>query len=93
MKSISLDSDVRITNRLSRALYLRGWADGVLAERTGLPRGRINRIKNGRLEPRTTDALLIAAALGVCVETIFSVEAGSRVKNMGRPTEPRRSGA
>jgi len=66
-----------VSNRISRLLYERGWSDGELAKRTGLPRSRVNRLKNRRLAPTVNDALAIAAALGVAIEEVFSLEAGA----------------
>jgi transcriptional regulator with XRE-family HTH domain len=56
---------------MSRLLYERGWSDSVLAVEAGISRSRVNRLKNRRARPTVRDALLIAAALGVPVETVF----------------------
>ena len=60
-----------VDNRLSRLLFARGWSDRTLAERAGIERSRINRLKNRRARPTVGDALLISAALGVPVASIF----------------------
>jgi transcriptional regulator with XRE-family HTH domain len=62
-----------VTNRLSHALYQRGWSDQTLARVTGLSRPRINGIKNRRVKPTVRDALLISNALRVPVEQLFSL--------------------
>jgi len=66
-----------VSNCISRLLYDRGWSDGDLAERTGLSRSRVNRIKNRRLAPTVHDALRIARALERAVEEVFVLEAGA----------------
>jgi len=62
-----------VDNVLSRLLYERGLTDGEVARRAGLPRSRINRLKNGHVRPTVRDALLIASALGVRVRDVFSL--------------------
>lgn len=42
---------------------------------TGLPRARVNRLKNHRCEPTIREALLIAQALGRTVDEVFSLDA------------------
>ena len=59
------------SNAISRLAYERGWSDGKLAREAGLPRSRLNRIKNGRLRPSVRDALLISRALGSPLEQVF----------------------
>jgi transcriptional regulator with XRE-family HTH domain len=60
-----------VHNSLSRLLAERGWSDGQLAARAGLPRMRVNRIKNRRARPRVGDALVLAGAFGVAVTDVF----------------------
>lgn len=67
-----------VHNTLVRDLYERGWSDIELAARAGLSVSRINRIKNGRLRPTTTDALMIARVLGRPVERIFRLPERNR---------------
>jgi transcriptional regulator with XRE-family HTH domain len=68
------ETEIVVTNRLARELFEREWTDTDLAARTGLSRSRINRLKNRRVRPTTRDALLIAAALGKPVASLFEVE-------------------
>jgi transcriptional regulator with XRE-family HTH domain len=60
-----------VRNRLSRLLFERGWADGELSARTGIPRPRVNRIKNRRVSVTIHEALLISHALGLTVARVF----------------------
>jgi transcriptional regulator with XRE-family HTH domain len=60
-----------VDNRLSRLLFARGWSDRILAERAGIERSRINRLKNRQARPTVGDALRISAALGLPVASIF----------------------
>jgi len=52
----------------------RGWAQAVLAERSGVSRAEISAIETGRLVPSVSVALRIAAALGERVEAVFGVQ-------------------
>lgn len=61
-------------NAISRLLGERGWSDGELAARAGLPRMRVNRIKNRRARPTVAEALRIGAALGLRVEQVFRLD-------------------
>ena len=61
----------RIGNLLSRTLYRRGWTENDLATRTGIARPRVNRIKNGRVEPTVAEALAICSALQREVTEVF----------------------
>ena len=65
-----------VRNRLGRLLVLRGWSDVELARRTGMSRAHLNRLRNRRVRPTLRDGLLISAALGVAVETVFELEEG-----------------
>ncbi len=60
-------------SRVGVLLFERGWTDQDLAERSGLERVRINRIKNGRVQPTVREALLIARAFGCRVGDVFSL--------------------
>jgi len=60
-----------VLNAISRELALRGWSDGDLATRTGIDRSRLNRMKNGHVDPRIADAIRIAAVLGLPLERVF----------------------
>jgi DNA-binding Xre family transcriptional regulator len=60
-------------NHLGRMLAARRWTDGELATRTGLSRAHLNRLRNRRVRPTLRDGLLISAALGVAVETLFEL--------------------
>ncbi len=62
----------------------RGWTQGELAERAGIPRTTVSAIEGGRLTPSVTAALALAAALECGVEEIFG--GGTPiVKTGGRP--------
>jgi DNA-binding XRE family transcriptional regulator len=65
---------VRVRNEIPRLLGLRGWTDGMLAARAGLPRVRVNRIKNGRARPTVGEAFLLAAAFGLRVAAVFRLD-------------------
>jgi transcriptional regulator with XRE-family HTH domain len=67
-----------VLNAISRLLGERGWSDGELAERAGLARMRVNRIKNRRARPTVAEALQIGAALGVRVEHVFRLDETAR---------------
>ncbi len=58
-------------NWIPRLLTERDWSDGELAQRCGLSRAHLNRVKNRRVRPTLRDALIIATAFGVPVEAVF----------------------
>ncbi len=66
---------VAVRNVIGRLLFARGFTDMDLARMTGLPRARVNRLKNHRCEPTIREALLIAQALGRTVDEVFSLDA------------------
>jgi transcriptional regulator with XRE-family HTH domain len=63
----------RYVNLLSRTLHLRGWTENDLAVRTGIGRPRVNRIKNGRVEPTVAEALAICGALQRQISEVFGL--------------------
>lgn len=71
-------SEQPVLNTISRELAARGWSDADLAIRTGLERSRLNRLKNGRADPRIGEALRIAIALDLPIECVFSLNPGYR---------------
>ncbi|NCP12022.1 MAG: helix-turn-helix transcriptional regulator [Sphingomonadales bacterium] len=52
----------------------RGWTQADLAEIVGVSRKTINTVENGIFVPSTVIALKLAAAFGVSVEELFSLE-------------------
>ena len=61
-------------NIISRSLYRRGWTDADLSQATGIPRSRLNQIKNRRTMPTVGEALTIARALRKTIDELFPVE-------------------
>ena len=64
----------RVSNQLGVLLHARSWTDGDLAERSTISRSRVNRIKNGHIQPSVSDAIQISRALEVPIEQIFQLE-------------------
>lgn len=54
----------------------RGWTQGQLAERAGVPRTTLSAMESRRLTPSVTAALAVAKALEVDVESLFSSGGG-----------------
>jgi transcriptional regulator with XRE-family HTH domain len=74
----------RVSNQISVLLHAKSWSDGELAERSSISRSRVNRIKNGHIQPSVSDAIQISRALETPIEQIFQLERVSdalRVKN------------
>jgi putative transcriptional regulator len=76
------------TLRVQRAIHDLTQAE--LAERTGVTRKSVNAIEAGRMVPSVLLALKLAQALGVSVETLFSlhgpsVEQGTDPEQAARP--------
>lgn len=61
-------------NRLKEARTTAGLTQAELALRIGASRKTVNTIENGVFVPSTVLALRLAAALGVPVEALFSLE-------------------
>ena len=51
-----------------------GLADEGLAERAGMSRAHLNRIKNGRVVPRVGTAIAVARALEVRVSQLYELQ-------------------
>jgi putative transcriptional regulator len=67
-----MEEMLRTTMKVQRAAHNLTQAD--LAERAGVTRKSINAIEMGHMVPSTILALKLARALGVSVETLFSLE-------------------
>jgi putative molybdopterin biosynthesis protein len=65
-------------HRLATLRKDRGWSQGELADRAGVPRTTLGAIEGRRLTPSVTAALAVARALGGAVEDIFGDGAGTR---------------
>jgi putative transcriptional regulator len=63
----------RLTNRLRELRGERDLTQAGLAERVGVSRKTINTVENGVFVPSALLALKLARALGVSVETVFSL--------------------
>lgn len=61
----------RFVTHINRRLHELGWTDAQLGEASGIAPSAVNRIKNGRREPRVKTAICLARALGSSVETLF----------------------
>lgn len=70
------DETLRITIKVQRAM--RDLTQGDLAAMAGVTRRSVNAIETGRMVPSVLLALKIARALGVSVETIFSLASPER---------------
>lgn len=64
----------QLANRLRELRARHGLTQAELAERVGVTRKTINTVENRVFVPSTILALKLAAALGVTVEEIFSLE-------------------
>lgn len=67
-------ADERLANQLKMHRAARDLTQADLAELTGTTRKSINAIEAGRMVPSTVLALKLARALGLPVESIFSLE-------------------
>lgn len=67
-----MEETLKTTMKVQRATHNLTQAD--LAERAGVTRKSINAIEMGHMVPSTILALKLARALGVSVETLFSLE-------------------
>jgi molybdate-binding protein/transcriptional regulator with XRE-family HTH domain len=67
----------------------RGWSQGDLATRSGVPRSSVSAIEAGRLTPSVTAALAVAGALGCSVEELFGAGGKSDDDAMQWAWEPR----
>ena len=70
------EEQLRTTLKVQRAMRDLTQAD--LAELAGITRKSVNAIETGHMVPSTILALKLARALGVTVETIFSIEDAPR---------------
>lgn len=64
----------RLTNRLRELRGERDLTQAGLAELVGVSRKTINTVENGVFIPSAVLALKLARALGVSVETVFSLD-------------------
>ena len=78
------DEALQNTLRVQRAI--RDLTQGELADRAGVTRKSVNAIEAGRMVPSVLLAIKLARALGVSVETLFSVDDDSVVVS---PEPPR----
>lgn len=65
-----------IRNQIKVQRAMRDLTQADLAEKAGITRRSVNAIEAGRMVPSVLLALKIARALGVSVETIFSLHDG-----------------
>jgi putative transcriptional regulator len=70
------DQEVRNTLKVQRAIRDLTQAD--LARIAGVTRKSVNAIETGRMVPSILLALKLAHALGVSVDTIFSLDGGAK---------------
>lgn len=82
------DEVLQNTLRVQRAIHDLTQAE--LAERTGVTRKSVNAIEAGRMVPSVLLALKLARALGVSVDTLFSLH-GSNAGQGKDPEPPARS--
>jgi DNA-binding XRE family transcriptional regulator len=73
MNALGTSESLGVDNALSRALYQLDSSDTELAESSGISRSRINRIKNGHVEPTLYDALVLSKALKMRVGDVFAL--------------------
>ena len=66
--------DERLRNTIKVQRAMRDLTQAGLAELAGVTRRSVNAIETGRMVPSVLLALKIARALGVSIETIFSLE-------------------
>lgn len=62
-----------LRNRVSVVLAKLCWPDGVLADKSGLTRVRVNKIKNRRVQPRIGEVLAIARVFDARAEDLFEL--------------------
>ena len=62
------------TQRLTRAMFLKGIRQADLVEKTGIDKGSISSYVNGRYMPNAEKVAKIAAALGVSVDYLLGKE-------------------
>jgi putative transcriptional regulator len=67
-------SDLELRNTLKVQRAMRDLTQADLAELAGVTRKSINAIEMGKMVPSILLALRIAAALGVTVETVFTLQ-------------------
>lgn len=77
------------TLKVFRAMHDLTQAD--LAAKAGVTRKSVNAIETGRMVPSVLLALRLARALGVPVETIFSLDGGACLDTDGRPVPDQRN--
>lgn len=65
-----------LRNRLKVERAIRDLTQADLAERAGVTRKSVNAIETGRMVPSVLLALKLARALGVPIETIFTLDPG-----------------
>jgi Predicted transcriptional regulators len=69
---MTMPEALKNTLKVQRAMHDLTQAD--LAEKAGVTRKSVNAIETGRMVPSVLLALRLAGALGVSVETIFSLD-------------------
>jgi putative transcriptional regulator len=74
-------SELELRNTLKVQRAMRDLTQADLAELAGVTRKSINAIEMGKMVPSVLLALRIAAALGVTVETVFSLQDGAAEKH------------
>ena len=77
------DETVRNTLKVQRAMRDLTQAD--LAALAGITRRSVNAIETGRMIPSVLLALKLARALGVTVETVFSLDGAAHAVANGTP--------
>ena len=77
--------DETLNNTLKVHRAMRDLTQADLAAKAGVTRKSVNAIETGRMVPSVLLALKLARALGVPVETIFSLENGAAVKTATQP--------
>lgn len=60
-------------NNLTHVTYSKHLSDSQVAERAGISRAQLNRIRNGRTIPRLDTALALACAFGCRVSDLFRI--------------------
>lgn len=70
-----------LTHSVALRRAARGWSQGELAQRAGIPRTSISAIEGERLTPSVTAALALARALECSVEELFGGAAGEAVSS------------
>lgn len=72
-----------VKNRIHKLLHERGIREVVFAREIGMDQASLNRIKNGRIEPKIATALRIARGLKLPVEEVFYLECEGEVEAHG----------